>query len=79
MTFTDKHIVEAYSELLEGLSSNSKMELIENLSKSLKKEKKNSDKKFYASFGAFSTEKSPEEIVAEIKSNRTFKKKDIEL
>ena len=39
MTFTDKHIVETYSNLFEGLSSQSKLELIENLSKSLKVEK----------------------------------------
>ena len=35
MNDTDRHIVEAYSELLEGLSSDSKMVLIESLSKSL--------------------------------------------
>ena len=40
MTYTDKHIVETYSDLFEGLSSISKIELIENLSKSLKPIKK---------------------------------------
>jgi hypothetical protein len=37
MTYTDKHIVATYSSLFEGLSSVSKIELIESLTKSLKK------------------------------------------
>lgn len=77
MTFTDKHIVETYSGLLEGLSSESKSEIIESLSKSLKSEKKNKESNFYKSFGAFASEKSAEEIIAEIKSSRKFRKKEI--
>jgi hypothetical protein len=77
MTYTDKHIVEIYSGLLEGLSSEGKAELIENLSKSLKTEKKNKESKFYKSFGAFASEKSAEEIIADIKSSRKFRKKEI--
>ena len=68
MTYTDKHIVNTYSGLLEGLSSESKSELIESLSKSLDSEKKNKEGDFYKSFGAFSSELSPEEIIANIKS-----------
>ena len=70
MTYTDKHIVEVYSGLLDGLNSESKAELIESLSKSLKTEKKNRESKFYKSFGAFASEKSAKEIIAGIKSNR---------
>ncbi len=77
MTFTDKHIVETYSELFEGLSSTSKMELIESLSKSLKTEKKTKENRFYKSFGAFASNKSAEEIINDIKSNRKFRKKEI--
>ncbi len=40
MSYTDKQIVNSYSRLFEGLSTLTKIELIENLSKSLKKEKK---------------------------------------
>ena len=76
MTITDKNILETYSNLFEGLSSINKIELIERLTKSLKigTSKRND---FYKSFGAFASEKSPEEIIAEIKSSRTFKNKDI--
>lgn len=77
MTYTDKHIVATYSGLLEGLSSESKNELIVSLSKSLKSEKKTKERNFYKSFGAFASEKSAEEIIAEIKSNRKFRRKEI--
>lgn len=78
MTYTDKHIVAAYSGLLEGLSAESKSKLIENLSKSLKSEKKHKEVNFYKSFGAFASERSAEEIIADIKSSRKFRRKEIE-
>lgn len=77
MSYTDKHIVETYSGLFEGLSSNSKIELIESLTKSLKTEKKVKENNFYKSFGAFGSDKSAEEIIAEIKSSRKFRKREI--
>lgn len=76
MTYTDKHIVETYSGLFEGLSSISKIELIESLSKSLKTDKKNKELNFYKSFGAFASAKSAEEIISDIKLNRKFRKKE---
>lgn len=77
MSYTDKHIVETYSGLFEGLSSMNKIELIESLSKSLKTEKKTKDNRFYKSFGAFSSEKTAEEIIVSIKTSRKFRKKEI--
>lgn len=77
MTYTDRHIIETYSKLFEGLSSLNKFELIERLSQSLKAKKKDSDKIFYKSYGAFSTKKSPEEIISEIKLSRKFIAKNI--
>lgn len=77
MNYTDRRIVETYSGLFEGLSSLSKIELIESLSKSLKIEKITKDNRFYKSFGAFASEKSAEEIIADIKSSRKFSKKEI--
>jgi len=77
MSYTHRHIVETYSGLFEGLNSLSKIELIESLSKSLKKEKTTKDNKFYKSFGAFSSDKSAEEIIDDIKSSRIFRDKEI--
>ena len=77
MSYTNRHIVETYSGLFEGLSSLSKIELIESLTKSLKTEKTTKDSKFYKSFGAFSSDKSAEEIIADIKSSRKFRNREI--
>ncbi len=77
MSYTDKHIINSYSNLFEGLSSDNKLGLIESLSKSLKKEKASKESQFYKSFGSFSDEKSAEEIIKEIKANRVFKKKEL--
>lgn len=67
--------------LFEGLSSLGKMELIEELTKSLKSEKSREDKEkiFYESFGAFDSEKSADEIIMEIRENRKFVSKDLKL
>ena len=56
----------------------SKLELIESLSKSLKTEKKTKENLFYKSFGAFSSDKSAEEIIKDLKASRKFRKKEIE-
>ncbi len=77
MSYTDKHIVETYTGLLEGLSADNKIELIEKLSKSLKTDIKDKEKKFYKSFGAFASDKSPKEIIKEIRADRKFRKKEI--
>lgn len=77
MNYTERHIVNSYSELFEGLSSISKIELIENLSKSLKTEKKRKESDFYKAFGTFGSDKSAEEIIADIKSSRKFRDKEI--
>ena len=77
MTFTDKNIIENYFGLFESLNSMSKLELIEKLTKSLKAEAKNKENNFYKSFGAFSTEKTSDEINIEIKASRKFRTKEI--
>ena len=79
MTFIDRHIVDAYSSLFEGLSPISKLELIERLSKSLKGDRKKRDNRFFKSFGAFASDKPTEQIIKEIKTARQFNKKDIKL
>ena len=79
MNFTDKHIINSYSTLLEGLNSSTKIEIIETLTKSLKREKKSKETIFYKSFGAFASTKSASAIIKEIKSSRKFRRKDISL
>lgn len=79
MNYTNRHIVETYSGLFEGLNATSKIELIERLSKSLKNENSTKDSKFYKSFGAFDSDKSADEIIADIKLSRNFRNKEITL
>jgi len=78
MTYADKHIVDTYTSLFEGLNSMNKIELIENLSKSLKVATATTENNFYQSFGAFVSNQSAEEIIADIKESRQFRKKEIE-
>lgn len=75
MSLSDKHIVDTYATLLQGLSTSNKIELIESLSKSLKQSKKLKEDKFFKSFGAFASKKSPRAIMADIKASRKFKSK----
>ena len=75
MSLSDKHIVDTYATLLEGLSTSNKIELIESLSKSLKENTKSKEDKFFKSFGAFASKKSARAIMADIKASRKFRSK----
>ena len=77
MSFAEKHIIKTYSMLFNGLSPVSKIELIKSLTRALKKDKISKDAKFFKSFGAFSSEKSAQEIVFDIKNNRKFRGREI--
>ena len=77
MSYTDRHIIDSYSTMFNGLSSLSKIELIASLTKSLKKDEVEKVDAFYNSFGAFAAEKTAEDIKIEIKSSRKFTSKAI--
>ena len=79
MTHTERHIIETYSGIFEGLSSISKLELLEKLAKSIRKDTKSREKDFFKSFGAFASENSAEEIAKDIKESRKFREKDLKL
>lgn len=79
MNYADKKIVETYFSLFEGLSTVNKIELIEKLTRSLKRSATAKKDTFYKSFGAFADDRSAEEIVADIKSSMTFRTRDIAL
>lgn len=79
MTTAEKYILKTYSGLFDGLSSLSKIELMEFLVKSLKKDRKRKEKDFFESFGAFGSDKPAEEIAREIKESRNFRKRDLKL
>lgn len=77
MTYSEKKIIESYSDLISSLSSDGKKELIEMLSKSIREDKKMLEKEFFSSFGAFASDKSPEDISNEIRESRNFRDKNL--
>lgn len=79
MTVAEKYIVNTYTNIFEGLNSISKIELLEKLTQSLKKERKSKEKYFFKSFGAFGSEKSAKDIAKEIKDSRKFNREDLKI
>jgi len=79
MTHAEKHIIETYAKIFERLSSLGKLELLEKLAKSIKKQEKSTNRNFMMSFGAFESNKSAEELVEEIKKSRKFRDRELKL
>jgi hypothetical protein len=79
MTQTERHIVETYSGIFDKLSAISKLQLLEKLAKSIRKDSKSNEKEFFKSFGAFASEKPAAEIAREIKESRKFRGKELKL
>lgn len=73
------NLIDSYLGLLNKLSPDNKRELISKLSDSLKGSKGPTDKSLNDLFGAFISEKSAEEIIADLKQGRTFKRSTEEL
>jgi hypothetical protein len=74
MTAVTKHnaIVNGYLGLLENLSPNDKLDLISRLTISVKTDLRNKKRKFKKAFGALDIDKTAEELIEEIRNNRTF-------
>lgn len=79
MSYPEKRIVQSYSALFMSLSTGSKRELMERLAQSIEMDKIGSDSVFYRSFGAFASDKPAEDLVADIRKSRKFRKKEIGL
>ncbi len=75
----DTSLIDSYFTLLKNLSADSKLELISRLSRSMKKHKKSKTDSWKSLFGAFELEQSADEFVAELKNDRTFTRKTIDL
>ena len=65
-------IVQSYLPLLDNLSPSSKLDLISQLTASVKSDITNKKSSFKRAFGAFRSDKSADEIIDEIRSSRTF-------
>ena len=82
MSYVEQNIVDTYARLFENLSRFDRLELIERITLSLKKEDKKDKKNkeeadFFSLFGAFPEDKTAEEMIAEAKNSRQFREKDL--
>ena len=66
----NKQIIQSYLELLKNLSPESKLELIEQLSKSIKSTLQQEEKSKDSLFGAFDSKKPADQILLEIRNSR---------
>ena len=74
MKTTDIHtsLINGYIGLLRNLSPNSKLDLIEKLTKSLRLDLTKNRKSLRRAFGAFQSDKTANELIKEIRESRTF-------
>jgi len=79
MTIAEKYIINTYLKLFESLNSLCKVQLLKRFSKSLEEQNNRKKREFFESFGAFSSDKSPEDIISQIKSHRKFRSKDLKI
>lgn len=77
MSELEKTVVASYAKAMENLIVESKVKLIALLSKPSDADEDKIDKEFWDSFGSWPSDKSAEEIIAEIRSARLFRDRDV--
>jgi len=73
------NLVDSYYTLLKNLSPNNKLELIARLSKSMKTTKAKKDTSWEELFGSWELDQPADEFVDELKRDRKFTRKSIDL
>ncbi len=72
-------LVDSYLTLLKSLSPNNKLELIARLSKSMKTTRKAQDNSWKSLFGAWELDQSADDFIEELKKDRNFSRKSVDL
>lgn len=72
-------MIDNYFSLLKILSPNNKLDLIAKLSNSMKTTKKVKDNSWKSLFGALKIDQSADDFVKELKDDRNFSRKTIDL
>lgn len=72
-------LIDSYFNLLRSLSPDNKLELIAKLSKSMKTTKKTKDISWKPLFGALLLDQSANDFVEDLKKDRKFNRKSIDL
>ena len=78
-TDVNTSLIDSYFTLLKNLSPNNKLELISRLSHSLKTTNTKKDTSWKSLFGALVLDQSADEFVIELKRDRKFSRKTIDL
>ena len=65
-------LAEYYFGFLENLNADSKLDLISKLSQSLRKDETTQETSLQSLFGAYKSEETADEIIAEIRASRVF-------
>ena len=71
-TNTNAMLLDSYFGLLSGLNKDNKIKLIAKLSNSIIEEESNKNDVVDKFFGAFESDKTPEDIIKEIRESRNF-------
>ena len=79
MKTANTNLIDSYFTLLKGLSPDNKLELIAKLSKSMKTTKKVKDTSWKSLFGALQLDQSADDFVEDLKKDRKFSRKSIDL
>lgn len=72
-------LVDSYFSMLKDLSRNSKLELIEKLSQSMKTSKSKKDDSWKELYGSLKLDKPADEFITGIKKDRNFTRKIVDL
>lgn len=73
------NLIDSYFVLLKGLSTNNKLELIAKLSKSMKTPQKAKDVSWKSLYGALELNQSADVFIEDLKKERKFSRKSIDL
>ena len=73
------NLIDNYFTLLKSLSPNNKLELIAKLSKSMKTTKKVKGNSWKSLYGALQLDQSADDFVKDLKKDRKFNRKSIDL
>jgi hypothetical protein len=73
------NLVDSYFTLLKNLSPNNKLELISRLSNSMKTKKSKKDSTWESLFGSWELDGTTDEFLEELKKDRNFSRKSVDL